>query len=130
MKGSRIPNPVKHLALAPLDGAAAMGLAADPAQSGASIGPAIPLSTPAAAVNSSPAAAAPPQVAVASPGRHSAAPVRRIPRDAKPLIPPAAMPGKLRSVSEPRPALSPQTDLEALSPASSPASSVAKLPSS
>lgn len=130
MKGSRISNPVKHLALAPLDGAAAMGLAADSAQSGASIGPPLPLSAPSAAANLRPAAAAPTQVAVVSPGRHSAAPVRPIPLDAKPLIPPAAKPGKLSSVPEPRPALSLETDLEALSPSSSPASLAAKLPSS
>jgi hypothetical protein len=129
MKGSRISNPVKHLALAPLDSAAAMGLAANPAQSGASIGPPIPLSTPSAAANPSPAAAAPSQVAVA-PGRHSAAPVRRVVLDAKPLLPPAAMPAKLSSVPEPRRGLWPETDLKSLSPASSPASSAAKLPSS
>jgi hypothetical protein len=118
MKGSRISNPVKHLALAPLSGAAAMILAADPAQSGASVGPPIPLLTPSPATNSSPAAAAPTHVAVASPGMRSAEPVRRIPLDAKPLLLPAAMPAKLSRVPA-RPAPSLETDLEAFSPASS-----------
>lgn len=127
MKGSCISNPVKHLALAPLSGAAAMVLAADPAQPGASVGPPI---TPSPDAARSPAAALPTHVGVASPGRHPAAPARRIPLKVTPLIPPATMPAKLSLVPEPRPVLLLELDREALSPASWPASSAAKLPSS
>ena len=127
MKGSCISNPMKHLALAPLSGAAAMVLAAYPAQPGASVGPPI---TPSPGAAWSPAAASPTHVAVVLPGRHSAAPARRIPLGATPLIPPAAMWAQLNLLPEPRPVLSLEPELEAHSPAFLPTSSAAKLPSS
>jgi hypothetical protein len=59
--------------------------------------------------------------------------VQRTPLDAKALIPPAAMPAKLGSAPEPRPALSLETDLQSLGPvpsSASPTPPAAKPPSS
>ena len=122
MRGSRVPNPVRLAVLALFGGAAALFaapvLAADP--NTAAVGPPTPLFTPS---SPTPATAAPPRpmhsAAIASPGKHPATPVRRIPLDGKPLIPPAVLPAKLGPPPEPRPALSLETDLEPLPPAGS-----------
>jgi hypothetical protein len=136
MEGSHLSNPVKRLAFAlPCGAAAAMlfvapALAADPAPSSTSVGPPTPLFTPSAPPSSSATPALSTHAAVASPGKHPAAPVQRIPLDGKPLIPPAAVPAKLGAAPEPRPALSLETDLEPLAPAPSPAAPMPKPPSS
>ncbi len=136
MEGSQLSNPVRHLALALLAGAAAALFAvpvpaADPAASGAAVGPPTPLFTPSPPpAGSSRAQVQPMHAAVAAPGKHPATPVQRIPLDAKPLIPPAAAPAKLGPPPEPRPALSLETDLEPLAPATSPLPPAAKPPSS
>jgi hypothetical protein len=127
MEGSRLSNPVKRLVLALLGGAGAVTLlvapilAADPAPSGTSVGPPTPLFTPSSPAGSSGAATPATHAAVASPGKHPATPVQRVPLDAKALIPPAAVPAKLGPAPEPRPALSLETDLEPLGPLPSPA---------
>lgn len=121
MRVARAAKTVTRLASATLGGAAAALLlgasvdAADPVTM--AVGPPTPLFSP-----SSPTPSPQPKpqpahsAAVASPGRHPAVPVQRIPLDAKPLIPPAASPAKLGPPPEPQPALSLETDLEPLAP--------------
>jgi hypothetical protein len=126
MRGSPISNPVRRLVPALLGGVgaamllAAPALAADPTPP-ANIGPPtslLPASPPpsGASFAKAPLATTPAHnpAAAPSPGKHTAASVQRIPLDAKPLIPPAAVPAKLGPPPDPRPALSLETDLEPL----------------
>ena len=123
MDGSQLSNPVTRLALALLGGVAAAALSIAPvvAADPSAVGPPTPLFTPSPpAAASVPAAPPVRSAAIASPGKHPATPVQRIPLDPKPIIPPAAMPAKLGPAPEPRPALSLETDLEPLATAPSP----------
>jgi len=123
MRGSPISNPIMRLVPALLGGAgaavllAAPVLAADPAPQ-ASIGPPTPLFSPSPQATSPASAPRPmPSSALAAPAKHPAAPLQRLPPDAKPLIPPAAVSIKLGPPPDPRSALSLETDLEPLGPA-------------
>lgn len=131
MRGSPISNPIRRLVPALLGcvGAAmlfaASATAADPVPA-ASIGPPTPLLPASPPPKGTSVATAPittkpavhPPAATPSPAKHAAAPPQRIPLDTKPLIPPAAVPVKLGPPPDPRPALSLETDLEPLGPAS------------
>jgi hypothetical protein len=125
MRGSLISNPVGSLAPALLGGVGATillatsVLAADQSAGPASVGPPVQL-VPPSTPHSVPAATPKPAAhaaAVASPGKHLAAPVERIPLDGQALIPPAALPAKLGPPPDPRPALSLETDLQSPAPA-------------
>lgn len=132
----RISRSVMRLTLALLagTGAALFAPPVDAADLAAPVGPPTPLFSPSSPV-AAPVSAPHPvhNVPVASPGRHPAAPVQRVPLDAKPLIPPAALPARLGPPPEPRPALSLETDLEPLGaapPSGAPAAAPTKPPSS
>ena len=121
MRGSRISNPMAAVAVA-LAGLLAPALAvraADIDQPPALGQPIVLFSpeTPAAAL---PGAVNGPGPGAPIPAKRRATPVRRIPLDGKPLIPPAPPAVKLDPPPTPRPALSLETDLQPLAPSAAP----------
>ena len=115
MRGWRTPNPMFFFAGV----IAAATLVGAPVRA-ADVGSAAPASGQPIALYS-PNAPAPTPVmrspTPAAPAKRTAAPVQRIPLDGKPLIPPATMSVKLGPPPDPQPALSLETDLQPVSPA-------------
>jgi hypothetical protein len=122
MRGSHLSNPMICLALVTLG---MTTLAVMPAMAADAVGPPTSLLPPPAAA--APAAlphAGAASVASASPGKHPATAVQRAPIENKPVIPPsAAISAKLGLAPQSRPALSLDTELKPLNPASTATSS-------
>jgi hypothetical protein len=121
MRGSHISNPTLMVTTAV---ALVAVLASAPAVRAADIDQPAALGQPIVLFSPETPSAAPSGVAhnavAAAPAKRPATPVRRIPLDGKPLIPPAAPAVKLEPPPAPRPALSLETDLQPLAPSPAP----------
>jgi hypothetical protein len=115
MRGSRIPNPVIVGAtlVAAMLLPAVSPQAADYDPTAPTLGPPVVLFSPNAPATTPAIRSAAP----AAPAKRPVAPVQRIPLDGQPLIPPATMPAKLGPPPDPQPALSLETDLQPVGPA-------------